>query len=110
MVSLSTANSPFVYAGVAVVLLALLLVGIGYAWLVRRLRRRARNHGYTAFLVVVGNLLVAVGYAVLAGLEAAVLLVLCMAAAGAPMVVEYIDDHLAGLPPAGAESERRLDL
>ncbi len=110
MDSLSTVHSPSAYTGVALVLLALLLVGIGYAWLVRRLRRRARNHGYTAFLVVVGNLLVAVGYAVLAGLEAAVLLLLCMAAAGAPMVVEYIDDHLAGLAPAGAEQERRLDL
>lgn len=76
------------------VLVALLILGIGYAWLVRRLRRRNPSHGYTAFLVVAGDLLVATGFAFVAGAQMAVLLVLCMGAAGVPMIVEYVDDHL----------------
>ena len=79
---------------VVIVLLTLVLAGIGYAWLVRKLRRRNPHHGYTAWLVVVGNVIIVAGFAVLVGINLAVLLVLCMAAAGIPMVVEYIDDHL----------------
>lgn len=76
------------------VLLGLLLFGLGYAWVVRKLRKRKRDHGYTAWLVVVGNAAVGVGFGFIAGLEAAVILLLCNAAAGIPMIVEYIDDHL----------------
>ena len=86
-------------------LLLLFIVGVGYAWLVRRLRHRSPQHGYTAWLVVVGDLIVVAGYAVLAGIDAAVLLVLCLAAAGIPMIVEYIDDHLRT-----EEKKGRLDL
>lgn len=76
------------------VLAWLLTLGIGYAWLVRYLRRRNANHGYTAFLVVGGDLLVAIGFGFLAGAQMAVLLVLCMGAAGVPMVIESMDNHL----------------
>jgi len=76
------------------VLFLLLIVGIGYAWLVRKLRQRNPDHGYTAFLVVAGNLIVATGFAFVAGVQMAVVLVVCMGAAGVPMIVEYVDDHL----------------
>ena len=76
------------------VLTGLLLVGIAYAALVRYLRRRNPNHGYTAFLVVGGNLIVAGGFALVTGLQAAVLLILCMGAAGTPMIIESMDNHL----------------
>ena len=77
-----------------IVLLCLVLFGLAYAWAVRKLRKRKRNHGYTAWLVVVGNAAVGVGFGFIVGLEAAVILLLCNAAAGIPMIVEYIDDHL----------------
>ena len=79
---------------VVIVLLSLFLFGLGYAWLVRWLRSRKANHGYTAILVVVGNLIVAVGFGVLVGINLAALLLLCMAAAGFPMVVEYTQWYL----------------
>jgi uncharacterized membrane protein YbhN (UPF0104 family) len=101
----ATTNLPAIDPTVVVVLLLLLLAGIAYAWLVRRLRRRHPRHGYTAFLVVGGNLIVVGGYALLVGVQAALLLFCCMAAAGVPMVVEYVDDHLAATAP-----ERRLDI
>lgn len=78
-----------------IVLVLLFVAGIAYALFVRRLRRRSRNHGYTAFLVVGGDLLIAVGFGFLAGPHAAGVLLACMAAAGIPMVVEYVDDHLS---------------
>jgi len=90
---------------VAIVLLVLFVAGIGYAWLVRKLRQRKPDHGYTAILVIVGDLIVAVGYGLLVGLDLVVLLVLCLAAAGLPMVVEYTDFYLHT-----GEKERRLDL
>lgn len=102
---LQTTNQPSIDLVVVTVLLVLFIIGAGYAWLVRRLRHRSPQHGYTAWLVVVGDLIVVAGYAVLAGIEAAVLLVLCLAAAGIPMIVEYIDDHLRT-----EEGQKRLDI
>jgi hypothetical protein len=102
---IQTLNIPSIDPFVVIVLLLLLLAGAGYAWLVRCLRRRNRQHGYTAWLVVVGDLIVTAGFALVAGIDAAVLLVLCLTAAGVPMIIEYIDDHLRE-----QESERRLDI
>jgi len=91
---------------VVIVLLMLFVAGIGYAWLVRKLRQRKPDHGYTAALVVVGDLIVAVGYGLLVGLDLALLLVLCLAAAGLPMVVEYTEFYLA----QGTTTKGGLDL
>jgi peptidoglycan/LPS O-acetylase OafA/YrhL len=89
-----------------IVLVALFVAGIAYALIVRRLRRRNRNHGYTAFLVVGGDLLIAIGFGFLAGAHAAGVLLACMAAAGIPMIVEYVDDHLGN----HSSSEGKLEL
>jgi uncharacterized membrane protein YbhN (UPF0104 family) len=89
-----------------IVLVALLIAGSIYAFFVRRLRRRVRNHGYTAFLVVGGDLLIAIGFGFLAGAHAAGVLLACMAAAGIPMIVEYVDDHLDN----HSSSEGKLEL
>ncbi len=88
---------------VVIVLLALLLFGIGYSWIVHTLRRQRPDHGYTAVLVVIGNLAVAAGFSILVGINLTVLLILCMGAAGLPMIVEYTlfyvrkDDGKGGL-------------
>lgn len=83
---LPTANQPHIFA----VLTGLLLFGIAYAAIVRYVRTRRPDHGFTAFWVVGGNMAIVIGYALIAGLEAAAILFLCMAAAGLPMIVEYI--------------------
>ena len=88
---------------VVIVLLSLLLFGIGYAWLVRKLRSRKADHGYTAVLVVGGNLIVTVGFGVLVGINLAALLLLCLAAAGLPMVVEYTEWYLSKEEKGGLE-------
>ena len=44
--------------------------------------------------IVVGNSAVIVAFGLLAGAAAAVLLTACMAAAGVPMILEYVDDYL----------------
>lgn len=105
MTTESTAYQLNIDLRVVIVLLCLFLFGIGYAWLVRHLRSRKPDHGYTAVLVVFGDLVVAVGYTVLVGLDLGLLLVLCLSAAGLPMVVEYTDYYLRT-----GDSERRLDL
>ena len=86
-----TTNQPHIFA----VLIGLLLFGIAYAALVRYVRNRRPDHGFTAFWVIGGNLAIVAGYALIAGLEAAAILFLCMAAAGLPMVVEYLSAWLA---------------
>lgn len=98
MDALSTANQP----PIAATLLSLLIFGVAYAATVRYVRRRRPDHGYTAFFVIGGNFAIVVAYAAIAGLEAAALLFLCMAAAGAPMVVEYVSDWLS--------TDNRLEL
>lgn len=78
-----------------IVVLALALFGVAYAALVRRIRQRDPEHGYTAWLVVVGNAAIVIAYTLLVGLELGALLFTCMAAAGAPMVVEFGDWYLS---------------
>lgn len=77
-----------------IILLALFLFGIGYAWLVRWLRNRKANHGYTAILVAVGDLVVAAAFGFLVGIDLAALLLLCLGAAGLPMIFEYTQWYL----------------
>ena len=88
---------------VVIVLLSLFVVGLGYAWLVRCLRSRKANHGYTAILVVVGNLIVVVGFGMLVGINLAALLLLCMAAPGLPMVIEYTEWYLSNEEKGGLD-------
>lgn len=88
---------------VVIVLLSLFLFGIGYAWLVRKLRSRKANHGYTAILVVAGDLIVAVGFGALVGINLAALLLLCLAAAGLPMIFEYTEWYLSREEKGGLE-------
>jgi hypothetical protein len=88
---------------VVIVLLALLLFGIGYAWLVRWLRNRKANHGYTAVLVAVGDLVVAAAFGILVGIDLAVLLLLCLAAAGLPMIFEYTQWYLSNEEKGGLD-------
>lgn len=89
----------------AIILLVLLLFGIAYAAGVRWLRHTYPNHGYTAFLVAGGDLFIAIAYSAVAGLEAALLLLACMAAAGLPMIFEYGADHLNR-----QDSGKKLDI
>lgn len=74
--------------------LCLSLFGILYASFVRRLRRRTNGrHGQTAWLVAFGVAVVVAVFSALTDAETAQLLILLFAAAGLPMIVEYIDDH-----------------
>lgn len=99
-------NPPYWTAWTAVILLVLLLFGIAYALIVRRLRRRSPDHGHTAWLVVVGDAAIVLAFGLLAGVDSAILLIACMTAAGLPMVVEYLDDQL----PAAGLQRTKLDL
>lgn len=102
----TTLNQPPVDQLSVSLLLCLFLFGIAYAWFVRRLRRNHPEHGYTSMLVVAGNLVIVAGYSIVAGVDAALLLLACMAAAGLPMIIEHAGDHLNRV----ASNQRRLDL
>lgn len=97
---LLTTNQPHIYA----VLAGLFVFGVVYAAIVRYVRSKRPDHGYTAFWVVGGDLAIVIGFGLIAGLEAAALLFFCMAAAGLPMIVEYINHWLT------AGSADRLEL
>lgn len=71
------------------ILAALVLFGVIYAAAVRYIRRRHPDHGYTAFLVMIGNGVIVAAFAIVQGADAAIYLLYCMVAAGAPMIVEY---------------------
>lgn len=73
-----------------IALAVLALFGVIYALTVRYIRRRNPDHGYTAFLVMIGNGAIVVAFAAVQGAEAGIFLLYCMVAAGVPMVVEYI--------------------
>ena len=88
---------------VVIVLLILFLFGIGYAWLVRWLRSRKANHGYTAILVAVGDMVVVVAFGFLVGIDLAALLLLCLGAAGLPMIFEYTQWYLNHEEKGGLE-------
>lgn len=77
----------------AIVALALFIVASFYAAGIRKLRHRDRDHGQTAWLVVAGVAMVISGYAIVAGIEQAAVLLMLFIAAGIPMIVEYVDDH-----------------
>ena len=79
---------------ITIATLSLFIFGIAYAVIVRRLRQRTHgHHGQTAWLVVVGVGVVVGVYAALTDLQSAGLLALLFAAAGLPMIAEYVDSH-----------------
>jgi len=65
---------------------ALVTFGIGYNALVERLEREIPDHGYTSILVVGGVVVTLIGAAFLVGLTNALLVGLCFAASGLPMI------------------------
>lgn len=86
-----------------IILIILAVACALYAWrYVRATRRRNRNHGQTALFVVIGSAAVGIAYTIAlaatygiaAAITPAVLLLLCYIAAGIPMIIEYIDDHI----------------
>ncbi len=94
---MATFTSPLTY----LILVSLAAAAAAYAWgYVRPLRRRHRNHGQTALLVVIGDALVALAAILIVAasgpvdaLGLAALLTACLTAGGLPMIAEYIDDH-----------------
>lgn len=72
---------------VALTLAMLLAAGGWYNWLVARLLAAHPDQPYTAFLVAGGVLATLVGSAVLVGVEAALLVLMCFAASGLPMII-----------------------
>jgi hypothetical protein len=107
MAELSTVNQPLITHHITV-LAGLFFFGVSYAAIVRTVRRRNPNHGFTAFWVVGGNLVIVVAFGLLAGVQAAALLFFCMAAAGLPMLVEYIDHWLTAT--ATGANDAKLEL
>lgn len=71
------------------VIACLLMFGMLYATLVRRLSN-AKVEGQTAYLVVVGVGATLIGAIAVVGLENALLMFACFAASGLPMVIEYV--------------------
>ena len=68
--------------------LAMLFVfGIGYNALVAWVYRQAPDHGYTAFLVAGGVIATLAGFALIASLEMALLILACFAASGLPVII-----------------------
>jgi ACR3 family arsenite efflux pump ArsB len=72
------------------IFLGLFLFGIAYNAFVAWLERAALDRGYTAILVVVGTLVTLGGYALLAGWEQALTVLLCFVASGTPMIAGSI--------------------
>lgn len=87
----------------------MLLFGICYAAVVRHVRKRDPNHGQTAWFVVVGVGVVVAAYGLLAGIDAALTLLGLFAAAGVPMVVEYVDSHTGMLQRRGILANLRSE-
>lgn len=96
--------SALVNPAIWLVLIILATACVVYAWrIVRRMRHDNPDHGQTAWLVVIGvaatiiayTCMVAIASNLINALEYGALLLLAFAVAGLPMVVEYVDDHLA---------------
>ena len=76
------------------VVAALVIFGIGYNALVDRLEREVPDHGYASFLVAGGVLATLAGAAFLIGLADVLLVGLCFAASGAPMIAGSVSRWL----------------
>lgn len=78
---------------VLIVLAALAVFGVGYNTLVGRMEQSGHDRGYTAFLVVGGCMATIGGSAMLIGVDAALLELLCFAASGLPMTLGSMFRH-----------------
>ena len=74
--------------------LALILFGMAYNAGVQRLGRQYGDHGYTAWLVVVGVAVTVLGALPQIGLRAGLHLLLAFVASGSPMIVGDVWRHL----------------
>lgn len=88
-------------------LIAVLLFSLCFAALVRWMRKRDSNHGYTAVLVVIGVAAVIVAFASITSVQLGLVLSALFALAGMPMVAEYTDYRL--MMAEHARQERLLD-
>ena len=77
------------------ILMALALFGMGYNAAVSRLEKSVYGQGITAMLVVVGVGITVAAATIIIGMQAAMILLACFAASGAPMVVGYWLRHAA---------------
>ena len=73
--------------------LVLFIFGVVYAVIVRHLRSRDYDHGQTPLLVVVGVGVVIGVFGLITEAEMAILLLLLFAAAGMPLIAEYVDNY-----------------
>lgn len=71
------------------VLAALLVFGLFYSLLVRWMAKKGVE-GQTAWMVVIGVVVTGIGFAVIVGLEMALVMAVCFAASGFFMVIEYV--------------------
>lgn len=79
---------------IALACLTLFLFGLAYSAVVRKLRQRDPEHGYTAVLVVFGVAVVCIVFTAITSLQTGAVLLALMAAASLPMIYEYTDHHL----------------
>jgi hypothetical protein len=78
---------------ITVVLLALLMMGVLYNWLVGYLERTGSARGYVSFLVVAGVLFTLGGSVFTIGLENALLALASFGASGLPMIIGSMMRH-----------------
>ena len=71
----------------------LVLFGMAYAALVRRMASKMTAGGFTWVMVVGGNLVTVLASAFLIGSDAALIVLVCFAASGLPMAIESILRH-----------------
>ncbi len=79
---------PAIYPVFTLTVAGLFLFGLIYAWIVRRLSDSGVQ-GQTAYTVVVGVGVTVLASAFLVGWANALLVLVCFAASGLPMIIEY---------------------
>lgn len=93
----------------AAVAAGLMVIGIGYNWMVTQINHRLWDHPLTGFLVVGGTLITLGGFAIVVGWGPALVALACFAASGLPMVAGSVHRWMgrAAEDTAGIEREIR---
>lgn len=78
----------------AAICASLVTFGIGYNYLVARLEDRGRDRGYMGFIVALGCLITVAGAGLIIDLEHTVIVLICFAASGTPMIIGSIVRHI----------------